>query len=237
MGKNQQGTGNGSIGGRGSVDKCLRRLIWILLNKVYCNSFCIRQTISLASLVLCSHIFGCVPSGLLLTYLLWNHLCRVSSVKFSINANNLFSLFICQVTSFLFLFFVFWVFFLIGMFFLIGPIFSLIYSIYYPFIYFVFEVPRCCLILSSSSSHAASMDLSDPLSLPVYIVHRSQEVFQAISCIGTELLYIGSSWSSYICSSVWRGPRKYIAYKFVLTSPAVSRMSGSSNLDSFPDRW
>ena len=32
-----------------------------------------------------------------------------------------------------------------------------------------------------------------------------------------------------------RGPLAYIAYEFVLTSPAVSRMSDSSNLDCFRD--
>ena len=31
------------------------------------------------------------------------------------------------------------------------------------------------------------------------------------SCISKELLYIGSSWSSYLCSSMWRGPQEYIA--------------------------
>ena len=41
----------------------------------------------------------------------------------------------------------------------------------------------------------------------------------------------------YLCSSMWRGPQKYIAYEFDLTSPAVSCMSGSSNLDSFHDGW
>ena len=89
----------------------------------------------------------------------------------------------------------------------------------------------------SSSCRAASMDLPDPLPQPFSIVHRSREVLKATSCIGTELLYIGSSWSSNFRSSMWRGPLEYIAYEFVLTSPAVSRMSGSSNLDSFPDGW
>ena len=74
------------------------------------------------------------------------------------------------------------------------------------------------------------MDLPNPLSPPISIVHNPQQVLQATSCIGTELLYTGSSWSS-----MWRGPQEYIAYEFVLTFPAVSRMSGSSNLDSFPD--
>ena len=63
---------------------------------------------------------------------------------------------------------------------------------------------------SSSSSklcRTASTDLPDSHSLPVSIVHRSREVFQATSCIETELLYVGSSWSSYLCLSMWRGPR------------------------------
>ena len=46
------------------------------------------------------------------------------------------------------------------------------------------------------SSRAASTDLPDPLLLPVSIVHRSRELFQATPCIGTELLYVDSSWSS-----------------------------------------
>ena len=90
------------------------------------------------------------------------------------------------------------------------------------------------------SYHAVSMDLPDPPSggergsgRSVSIVPRSPEVFKATSCIGTELLYMGSSWSSNFCSSMWRDPREYIAYEFVLTSPAVSHMSGSFNLDSF----
>ena len=64
------------------------------------------------------------------------------------------------------------------------------------------------------------MDLPDLLSPPLSIVHRSREVFQAPSCIRTELLYIGSSWSS--CE--W-GPQEYNAYEFLLTSPAYTRMS------------
>ena len=36
----------------------------------------------------------------------------------------------------------------------------------------------------------------DPLSPPASIVHRSRKVFQASSCIDTELLYIGSCWLS-----------------------------------------
>ena len=69
------------------------------------------------------------------------------------------------------------------------------------------------------------------------IVHRSWEVFQAISCIGTELFYIGSSWSSKLRLSIWRGPQEYITYELVRTSPAVSGVPGSSNLDIFHNEW
>ena len=80
-------------------------------------------------------------------------------------------------------------------------------------------------------------DLPDSLSPPVSIVHRSLEVFQTTSCIGTELLYIGSSRSSSLWLSMGRGPLEFIAYEFVLTSPVVSHVPGSSNLDSFHDGW
>ena len=76
--------------------------------------------------------------------------------------------------------------------------------------------------IPSSSCRAASMDLPDPFSPPVSIVHCSGEVFKATSCIGTELLYVGSSWLSCLCLSMWRSPQEYVAYEFVLTSPAVS---------------
>ena len=36
-------------------------------------------------------------------------------------------------------------------------------------------------------------------------------------------------------ASIWRGPQEYITYELVPTSPAVSRMSASSNFDSFRD--
>ena len=88
---------------------------------------------------------------------------------------------------------------------------------------------------SSSSCRAVSMDITEPLSTAVSIVHRFWEVFQVTSCIGTELLYIGSCWSSSFFSSMWRGPLEFIAYEFVLTSSAVSCKSGLSNLDCFRD--
>ena len=73
------------------------------------------------------------------------------------------------------------------------------------------------------------MDIPDPLLPLVSIVHRSRKVFQATSCIGTVQLYIGSSWSSHLCLSMCRDSQEYITYEFVLSSPAVSRMSGPFN--------
>ena len=84
---------------------------------------------------------------------------------------------------------------------------------------------------SSSSHHAISTDIPDPLSPTLPIVHCFWQVFRAKSHIGTELLYVGSSWLSCLCSSMWRGPQEYITYKLIPTSPAVSDMFGSSNFD------
>ena len=56
-----------------------------------------------------------------------------------------------------------------------------------------------------------------PGGLPGYILYRNR----------------GSCWSSFLCSSMWRGPQEYITHEFVLTSPAVSPMSSSFTLDSF----
>ena len=50
----------------------------------------------------------------------------------------------------------------------------------------------------SSSRHATSADLSDPLPPPFSIVHRFRSVFKATSRIGTELLYVGSRWSLFV---------------------------------------
>ena len=92
-------------------------------------------------------------------------------------------------------------------------------------------------LTSSSSCHAISTDIPDPLPPLFSIIHHFWYVFKATSCISTELLYVGSSWSSWLCSSMWGGPQEYVTYEFNSTSPAVSHMSGSSNLDSFRDGW
>ena len=58
---------------------------------------------------------------------------------------------------------------------------------------------------SSSSCHTISTDLPDPLLPPFSIVHCFQQVFRATSHISIELLYVGSSWLSCLCSSMWGG--------------------------------
>ena len=87
---------------------------------------------------------------------------------------------------------------------------------------------------SSSSCRAISTDIPDPLSPHL---HCFWQIFRATSRIGTELLYVGSSWTSSHCSSMWRGPQEHIPYELVSTSPAVFRVSGLSNFDSFRDGW
>ena len=95
----------------------------------------------------------------------------------------------------------------------------------------------CHYYSSSSSRRAIRTDILDPLSSPLSIVHCLQQVFRFTSGIGTELLYVDSSWSSCLYSSMWRGPQECTTYELVPTSPAVSRMSGSSNFDCFCGVW
>ena len=47
-----------------------------------------------------------------------------------------------------------------------------------------------------------SRDIPDPFSPPLAIVHRFWQVRWATSCILTELLYVGSSWSPCFCSAM-----------------------------------
>ena len=93
------------------------------------------------------------------------------------------------------------------------------------------------IFVSSSSYRDISTDLSDPLPPPFSIVHHFRLVFKATSCIITELLYVGSSWSSCLCLSLWRGQQEYVIYELIPTSPAVFCMSGLSNLNNFRDGW
>ena len=57
-------------------------------------------------------------------------------------------------------------------------------------------------LLLSNHHHvqAISMDIPDPLSPPLSIIHCFRQVLRDTSCIGTELLYVGSSWN-YMVSS------------------------------------
>ena len=86
-----------------------------------------------------------------------------------------------------------------------------------------------------SSCRAISMDIPDPLSSLLPIVHWFGQILRVTSRIGTELLYVGSSWSSCLFTSMWGGPQEYITYELVPTSPTVSHVSCLSNCDSFHD--
>ena len=87
-----------------------------------------------------------------------------------------------------------------------------------------------------SSCHTISTGILDPLSPPLPIVHCFQQVFRATSHIGTELLYVGSSWLSCLCSAMWRGLQECISYELIPTSPAVSScMSGDILLSKETD--
>ena len=85
-------------------------------------------------------------------------------------------------------------------------------------------LPYLMKIISSSNT-----DIPNTLSLLLPIVHCFWQVHRAISRFLTELLYVGSSWSSCFFSAIWGGRYDYITYELV---PA---MSGSSNFDSFRD--
>ena len=129
----------------------------------------------------------------------------------------------------LFLFFV--VFFILAIF-----MYLFIFLLSFSFIQFTCRVPvKACLSSAAAACRAINTDHPDPLPPPCSIVHRFRYVFKATSRIGTELLYVGSSWSFCLCSSMWKGPQEYLTYEFVTTSPAVSRMPVSSNLDTFRD--
>ena len=88
---------------------------------------------------------------------------------------------------------------------------------------------------SSSSCRAASTDIPDPLSPLLSIIHRLWQVFRTTSRILTQLLYVCSSRSSCFCLTICGDPQEYVTDEPVLASPAVSCVSGSSNLDSFRD--
>ena len=49
--------------------------------------------------------------------------------------------------------------------------------------------------------------------------------------ISAQLLYVGSSRLSCLCSSMWRSPQEYVTNEFIPISPAGSRMSCSCNYE------
>ena len=57
------------------------------------------------------------------------------------------------------------------------------------------------------SRHAINTDIPDPLLPTLPIIHFFRQVFRATSRIYTELLYVGSSWPSCLCSFIWWGPQ------------------------------
>ena len=86
---------------------------------------------------------------------------------------------------------------------------------------------------SSSQCRTASTDIPDPLSPLLPIVHRFWQVFRTTSRILTQLLCVCSSWSSCFCLAICGDSQEYVTDELVLASPAVSCMSGASNLDSY----
>ena len=117
-------------------------------------------------------------------------------------------------------------------------IYIYIYIIHYTLLYIYIIYIYIYIYISSSSSsscHATSKDIPDPLLPLLHIVHRLWLAFRATSRILTYLPYVCSNWSSCFCSTICGGPLEYITNDLVPASPAVSCMSGSSNLDSFRD--
>ena len=70
---------------------------------------------------------------------------------------------------------------------------------------------------------------------PTLSRHFSLSFIRVTSCVLTQLLYVSSGWSSCFCLAICGGPQEYITFELVLASPAVSCVSGSSNLYSFHD--
>ena len=56
---------------------------------------------------------------------------------------------------------------------------------------------------------------------PSLATHPNRPLLSAAptSRICTGLLYVGSSWRTCLCSSLWRCPQEYITYELVPTSP------------------
>ena len=83
--------------------------------------------------------------------------------------------------------------------------FFLYIYIYIAFYIYIFFFLYIYIYIYISLCRAASMDIPDPLSPLLPIVHRLWQVFRATSCILTELLYVCSSWPSCFCSAIRGG--------------------------------
>ena len=68
-----------------------------------------------------------------------------------------------------------------------------------------------------------SARIPNPLPLPFSIVHRPRSVFMATPCIGTGLLYIVSSWSTRLCSSVEKSVSNIVDCWFFTRLPSRIR--------------
>ena len=76
-------------------------------------------------------------------------------------------------------------------------------------LYLFLSLCLCIYIyISSSSCCAISMDILDPLLPCLPIVHCLQQVLRATSSISIELLYVGSSWWSCLCTFMGRGSQE-----------------------------
>ena len=98
---------------------------------------------------------------------------------------------------------------------------------------------RCNELLSSSSCCAGSTDIPDPLfSLSFTFPYRSSPQVGLLNNIPYPHIVAECMFVLVVLllhGHVWV-PQEYITYEFVPASPAVSCMSGSSNLNSFRDR-
>ena len=81
-------------------------------------------------------------------------------------------------------------------------------------------------IVTSSLCCAARTDFPDSLTTHLYCP-------SLLAGLPGYILY----WHRAAVDRFFAPPREYIAYEFILTSPAVSWMSGSCNLDGFHDGW
>ena len=86
-----------------------------------------------------------------------------------------------------------------------------------------------------------SAQISLTLSLPISPSSIAPSRFSRLHPVSAQFRFWLSCRSSCLCSSIWRGPQEYVIYEVIPTSQVVSRIFGSSNLDSFrewtEERW